>query len=281
MILNIDTEKYQLLNKINQEYIPIVLEDIFSIGYNLWVKNYIRNEVVANDFTNNVTESKLSSSKGSHGENIVMDLIISKFSDLQVENTSKIHHNGDIQVTLTNGKKIIVEVKNYNNTINQDQIDKLKFDMKFCSINYAVFLSLNSGIVGKKRFELETFYYNRSNYYILYLPYSMHKNIPNRKYIITHNSYEESIHNLTTKLEFSICILQSISDSIIKFNSNNIINTDFDYLINEFNLFFDEFKSVKNSCFKLEENIKKNIESHLNIIKDYEFNIKNKIHVFI
>ena len=128
MILNIDTEKYQLLNKINQEYIPIVLEDIFSIGYNLWVKNYIRNEVVANDFTNNVTESKLSSSKGSHGENIVMDLIISKFSDLQVENTSKIHHNGDIQVTLTNGKKIIVEVKNYNNTINQDQIDKLKFD---------------------------------------------------------------------------------------------------------------------------------------------------------
>ncbi len=278
---NIDIDKYKILKNINQDYLPHVLDEIFGIGFNVWIKNYIRNDIVLSETQNNITESKLSSSKGQHGENIVIDLIIDRFKDIQVENTSKIPHHGDIQLTLQNNQKIIVEVKNYNNTINQEQIDKLKFDMKFCSINYAIFISLNSGIVGKKRFELETFYHNKSNYYILYLPYSMHKTIPNRKYIITHNSYDESIFNLSTKVEFSLCILQSISDSIIKFNCTSVFNTDFDYLINELNCFFDEFKSVKNSCYKLEDNIKKNIESHLSIIKEYEFNIKNKINNLI
>lgn len=280
-ISQIDLNKYSILNKLDKEYLPFVLDEIFSIGYNIWVKNFIRNDIISNESQNIITESKLSSSKGQQGENVVIDLIIEKFKDVQVENTSKLPHHGDIQLILSNGKKVIVEVKNYNNTINQEQIDKLKFDMKFCSINYAIFVSLNSGIVGRKRFELESFYYENSNYYILYLPYSMHKTIPTRKYMISHNSQEESIYNLSLKIEFSICILQSISDSVIKLNNSKIINTDLDYLISEFNYFFDEFKVVKNSCNKLEENIKKNIDSHLGVIKEYEFNIKNKINLLI
>ncbi len=277
----IDLDKYSILKKIDKEYLPFVLDEIFNIGYNTWVKNFIKNEISVEGLQNTITESKLSSSKGQVGENIVIDLIIDKFKDVQVENTSKIPHHGDIQLILTNGKKVIVEVKNYNNTINQEQIDKLKFDMKFCSITYAIFVSLNSGIVGKKRFELESFYHENSNYYILYLPYSMHKTIPTRKYMISHNSQEESIFNLGLKIEFSLCILQSISDSVIKLNNSKIINTDLDYLLHEFNSFFDEFKSVKNSCNKLEENIKKNIESHLTVIRDYEFSVKNKINLLI
>jgi hypothetical protein len=99
---------------------------------------------------NSITESKLSCSKGSSREDIVMDIIIDKFNNFIVENTSKKHHSGDIQVKLPSGNKIIIEVKNYNKTIDQDQIDKLKFDMKFNNIKGALFVSLNSGIVGKK-----------------------------------------------------------------------------------------------------------------------------------
>ncbi len=277
----IDLSKHKILSNLSEEYLPHVLDEIFGIGYNTWLKNYIRNDIIINENSNNITESKLSSTKGQHGENIVVDLLIEKFKDIQVENTSKIPHSGDIQLTIGNGKKFIVEVKNYNNTINQEQIDKLKFDMKFCSINFAIFVSLNSGIVGKKRFEIESFYHAKTNYYILYLPYSMHKNIPSRKYIITHNSYEESISNLATKLEYSICILKSISNSIIKFNNNLIINNDYDYLISELNNYYEDFKMIKNSCLKLEENIKKNIDSHLNSIKDYESSIKNNINRLI
>jgi hypothetical protein len=277
----IDIGKHPMLKNINSDYLPHILDEIFGIGYNLWVKNFIRNDIILNDTQNSITENKQSSNKGQSGESIVIDIIKDKFQDIQIENTSKIPHSGDIQIVLTNKKKIIVEVKNYNNTINQDQIDKLKFDMKFSGINYAIFISLNSGIVGRKRFEIETFYFEKSNYYIIYIPYSMHKNIPSRKYMISHNSIEDSTYNLTLKLEFSICIIQSISDSIIKFNNNIILTNDFDYLIHEFNNFYDDFRNVKSSSLKLEENIKKNLDSHLSVIKEYELNIKNNINKLI
>jgi hypothetical protein len=275
----INLDKYSLLKNINEEYLPYILDDIINNGYNIWVKNFINNEITT-DF-NNITQNKLSSTKGQIGENVVQDILVEKFQDFQIENTSKIPHSGDIQVTFPSKNKIIIEVKNYNKTIDQEQLDKLRFDMKFSNIYFAIFISLNSGIVGKKRFDLETFYYNKQNYYILYLPYSMHKTIPNRKYIITHNSIEDSIYNLTLKIEFGICIMQSISDKFLKNNNKQSINTDIDYLIQEFNNFYEEFRTIKNSCTKLEDNIKKSVESHINVIKDFEFSIKNNINKLI
>jgi hypothetical protein len=276
---NINLDEYKLLKNINSDYLPHILDDIFNTGYNIWIKNYIKNDLSIDH--NQITENKLSSNKGQLGENVIINILKEKFQDFQIDNMSKIPHSGDIQITFPSKNKTIIEVKNYNKTIDQEQIDKLKFDMKFSNIYFAIFISLNSGIVGKKRFDLDNFYFNKHNYYILYLPYSMHKSIPSRKYMISHNSYEESIYNLTLKLEFAICIMQSISDKFIKSNNYNFVNTDLDYLIQEFNNFFDEFRIVKSSSIKLEENIKKTLESHINVIKDFESNIKNNINKLI
>jgi len=67
---------------------------------------------------------------------------------------SKVPHSGNILITLLTGIKIMVEVKNYNKIIDQEQIDKLKFDMRYNNIKGALFVSLNSGIVGKKNLRL-------------------------------------------------------------------------------------------------------------------------------
>ncbi len=286
-------DQYKLLDKINPEFLDTIIEDIFNTGYNIWVKNYIKNDVIAHlnntnstntQELNNITENKQSSAKGQSGENIVIDIVKDKFPDTLVENTSRIPHSGDIQLTLSSKSKIILEVKNYNKTIDLEQIDKLKFDMKFSNIYYALFISLNSGIVGKKRFEIETFYYNKHYYYIMYIPYSMHKIIPNRKYTITHNPLEDSVFNLSTKLEYSICVMTTLSENIyknIRFKNYNISNSDIDFLINKFEKFYDEFRIVKASALRLEENIKKSIDSHLSVLKEYENNIKSNINKLI
>ncbi len=272
--------KYPLLKNINQEYLPTIYQEIFESGYNCWIRNFIKNDIVESQ-SNNITENKISSTKGQIGENTVIDIIQEKFPDFIVENTSKIPHAGDIQITLPSKKKMIIEVKNYNKTVDQDQIDKLKFDMKFSSITFAIFVSLNSGIVGKKRFDLDVFTFNKKNYHILYLPYSLQKTIPNKKYIINYNSFHESIYNLTLKIEFSICIMTSLINSILKSTNKSTWTTDLDYLIHQFSVLFEEFRSVKNSYSRLEENIKKALESHLNVIKDFEHNIKSKINKLV
>ena len=43
IILNIDINKYPLLNKINTEYLNIVLSDIFENGYNNYVIGLLKN----------------------------------------------------------------------------------------------------------------------------------------------------------------------------------------------------------------------------------------------
>ncbi len=288
LTLNIDLNNYKLLSNISPDLIEFVIDDIFNLGYNTWIKNFIKTDPNVlinfnqNISDNNITDSKLTS-KGQSGENIVLDILKDKFPDFQIVNTSKFAHHGDIQVTTTNKIKIIVEVKNYNKTVDQEQIDKLKFDMKFTNINLAILISLNSGIVGKKRFEIESFYFNKTFNYIIYIPYSMHKVIPNKKYMITHNSIDDSIYNLMIKIEYSISIISSIGENLLfdKNKQNNISGKNIDVLIQQFEKFYDEFKIVKYSCIKLEENIKKSLDTHLTIIKDYESNIKSNINNLI
>ena len=294
----ISKKKYKLLDKINDIHMPFIVDEIFELGYSMYIKNLIKSDLnnetnttsatnginnleERNKITNGITESKYSTIKGSLGENVVMDILIDKFPNYLVENMSKVPHSGDIQLTLPTGIKIIVEVKNYNKTIDQEQIDKLKFDMRFNNIKGALFVSLNSGIVGKKKFELEFFKNNADDYFIIYFPYSMHKSIPDKKNIISHNSIEDSISNLSIKLEFGICVVQNI---ITKLNSNSTYtlnkffsNVELDWMTTQFNSLYSEFRDVKNSIRKLEESFKKSLDSHKSVISNYENSILNKI----
>ena len=289
--ISLSKNKYPIFDKIKNEHLEFIISEIIELGYNQYMKNLIKSDLQLINNQNNqnniintinsITESKYSSIKGSQGENIVIDILIDKFTNCVIENTSKIPHSGDIQMIMPLGNKIIVEVKNYNKTIDQEQIDKLKFDMIFNGIKGALFVSLNSGIVGKKKFELEFFKNNMDEYFIIYLPYSMHKFIPDKKNIITHISIEDSIINLSIKLEFGICVIQSIiskSSSDTIFSSNKLFTElELDYITSQFDSLYTEFKNIKNSIRKLDEGIKKSLDSHKLVIGDYENFILKKI----
>lgn len=283
----INLEKYNLLKKINPDYLATIIDDIFDNGYQQYVRNFIKNESIVDNTVkgNGITENRYSSTKGQSGENIVNDILLERFQDYNIENTGKISHSGDFQLTLTNKNKLIIEVKNYNKTVDHNEIDKLKFDMKFNKINYAIFISLNSGIVGRKKFQFESFYHDKNYYYILYVPYGMHKIMPTKKYIIQHNGIEDSLINLSIKLEFCICVLDNLSSTLIKPNLNHIkyynLDNYIDYLLTELNLFYDEYMMLLQSSLKFDESIKKLVDNHLQNIKDYEVSIKNKINELV
>jgi hypothetical protein len=272
---DIKLDKYALLKKINPDYLNVIIEDIFENGYNAYIKTLMNGVTGIGGGINTITEQKVSSVKGQIGENMVYDILVEKFPDYTIENTTKVAHSGDIQIVLPNYNKVIIEVKNYNKTIDTVELDKLKYDMKFNKCNYAIFISLNSGIVGKKRFQLETFYYDRENYYILYVPYAFLKGIPNKKSVIVHNSIDDSLNNLTIKLEFCICIISNLS-TVLKDHNHNY-NKHIEHIINEVNDIYNDFLLVKQSYIKMEDSIKKALDNNMQNIKDYEISIKNRI----
>ncbi len=292
LFLEIDLNKYSLLSKINTDFLNVILKDIFDNGYNNYVKGLMNNtnnnlinllnSTPENETNNKITDNKTSSSKGQLGENLVYDIITEKFPDLIIENTSRIPHSGDLQLTLSSGNKIMCEIKNYNKTVDLHELEKMKFDMKFNNIYCGIFVSLNSGIVGKKRVDIETFYHNKSHYYIFYIPYASHRIIPTRKYMISHNSIDETILNLSVKLESSICMFINLSNNILTHTVNNKISkSSLNDLIIELNNYYLDFGNIKQSALKLEDNLKKTLDYHINTIKEHENTLKKRINSLI
>lgn len=284
---NINLDKYNLLKKIDKNLLDYMIDEMFEIGYSNYVKNFVKksfdDNTTINSNNNEVTENKLTN-KGTQGENIVYDIIANKFNNVQIENTSKKPHSGDINITFASKKQLIVEVKNYNTTVDIEQIEKLKYDMKYSKINCGILISLNSGIVGKKKFELESFLIDGVLSFILYLPYCFLKTIPNKKNIIIHNSIDDSINNLSIKLEFAISIIENLLDSIDEYKSFETkfyVNNNVDVLTEQLCITFDEFLAIKKSYQKLEENITKNLSYHQSTIKEFEFSIKKRINTLI
>ena len=92
---NILLEKYDLLKKIDSSLLGYTIEEIFEIGYTNYVRNFIKKSFEHNIVSNEITEKiSNSSNKGSYGENIVYDIVVNKFNDLQIEDTSKKPHHG-------------------------------------------------------------------------------------------------------------------------------------------------------------------------------------------
>ena len=106
----INLEKYNLLKKINPDYLATIIDDIFDNGYQQYIRNFIKNESIVDNTikNNNITENRYSSTKGQSGENIVNDILLERFQDYNIENTGKIPHSGDFQLTLTNKNKLII-----------------------------------------------------------------------------------------------------------------------------------------------------------------------------
>jgi hypothetical protein len=85
--ISLSKNKYPIFDKIKNEHLEFVISEIIELGYNQYMKNLIKSDLQLTNNQNNqintinsITESKYSSIKGSQGENIVIDILIDKFT---------------------------------------------------------------------------------------------------------------------------------------------------------------------------------------------------------
>jgi len=105
--------------------------------------------------------------KGGMGERIIENIVKYNFQDYTIVDTSKEMGSGDYMLHLPSGDVIMLEVKNYQSPIPKKEIDKFKRDLTKTGHKIGIFISLYSGIVGKKRFHIEN--YNEKQK-IIYIP---------------------------------------------------------------------------------------------------------------
>jgi len=101
--------------------------------------------------------------------------------------TNKLY--GVLVSSLPNNKIIMLESKNYINTVNKDEIIKLQNDMINHHIKWGLFLSFNSKIQGMKEIDFEIFNHNNENYHIIFV---------------------SNLSNDISKLDFSLSLIRKL-----------------------------------------------------------------------
>jgi len=179
--INIDENKYPLLFTIKKKELDNIIHKIFDTGYKCLYPNTKNLDTNINNYdlvnkinTLETTLEKLiglsstSSRKGEIGENLIEKIITDKYGDITFTDMSKTDHSGDAWINFDSfNDKIMLEIKNYTNKVNKDEVIKMKNDMKTNNINWGIFISWNSNINNYREFDIDTFNHQGQVYTII------------------------------------------------------------------------------------------------------------------
>ena len=194
------------INQWAKDYDPITINKILKIGYFMYNEfnfdinplekqfNSIKNDISV--YNENLVDlkmsidtlrgiSKSSSSKGKLMENYVENVIKDNFPDDNLDIVSGTGHESDMHLHFNNKvsggggrgsgssgddnslQAILVEVKAYTDTVNTKEVDKFYRDMDRVGYKGGIFISISSGIVGFKRFDIRRL---KNNNIAIFLP---------------------------------------------------------------------------------------------------------------
>lgn len=274
-ILNLGFQEYIKLEKLSNKH------NTFDINNNNILK---KNPEILNSELDNIklliNELKLemknnslilnkNNNKGNIGENIIYDFFNN--NNYQIEDMSEIPHSGDLKLFLSEiNQNVLVEIKNYKNTVDQKQIDKFYYDLNYTGLKLGIFISLSSKIVNiKYPIEWKITENNQILIFIsectidhLYLAVfcliSLYKqkqtintyNISKNEELMTDIKYlilqKDSINKLKNEI---LTIHSTYSNSILTlYNNLCIFDNNFNYIINKiYNKLDNLIKSGSNS----------------------------------
>lgn len=284
--LNIIKSEYPSLFKIKNDELNATIFSIFDTGYNIMfpqpitinnsnyeylqivnkldsLKNNINNEELHNKIVSleNSLEkliglSTSSAKKGELAENILENIFNSRYGDIEFKNTSQIPHSGDAWLYLPNNKIVMLESKNYTNTINKDEIIKLQNDMVTNHIKWALFLSFNSNIQGMKEIDFNMFNHNNENYHIIFV---------------------SNLSNDISKLDFSMSLIRKLLNAYSDLEQFPWIVNNIKSELTNLNNILEQNYLLRDQFIIMEKDIIKNINSFYVKLRDYQFNLDTKI----
>ena len=142
--LSINLDEYPELKKIQAtKNFSNILQTILRLGYNTYFNSIsnnleyysVKDDLVntlnttiqpLNDLTKSLYGLNTSTKKGDITEALIEDILIKQFPEYNYDVKRGIAHHADGELTSPSGLKALVEVKNYNNTVPEDEIEGVK-----------------------------------------------------------------------------------------------------------------------------------------------------------
>ena len=305
--LNININNYKELKKIDNTKLNDEILRIFNTGYKLlYPEEIIHNRIETinhieiinklNQLSTNVSSNNIeikvdelkkviskllgisytSTKKGEISENTIEQIIKSRYGNIIYEKTRHIPHSGDAWLNFESGQKIMLEVKNYTNTVPKDEMIKFKNDMKHHNIYWGLFISINSDIQGHKTLDYKQFIYNNITYHQIFISFLM-KDIHRLDiaFSILRNLFNNNEQNVTILNKAKQQISEQLEDLDKIWKKNYILRESFRKMDKNIKNSLDEYYSeLREYQFQMELCLKKTTNNINSVFTNIE-NIKN------
>lgn len=258
--ITITKDKFPHLFSMKKRDRDRMIYNMFEIGYNCYFRDPEGNNDIPDQLYNMAQNKELmevlnkltgisnnSSKKGEFAENIIANYINEHYLDCNYIDQSQNPHCGDGWL-ITPTKTIMIESKNYQTNISTDELEKMKRDMKENKINYGIFLSMQSDLIGHKTLDFTTFSDNNQKYFIFII-----------------GKFVNNINLIDVGIKF----INSLDEkTLINFDNNKVfenIKNDISELNEIFKMSDNMIKQVgesRNNIHKIMVNLEKNICEH-------------------
>jgi hypothetical protein len=270
--ISIDIDDFPELKKLkSSKNFNNMLQTIVRLGYNTYFNSIsnnleyytVKDDLIStlnttiqplNDLTKSLYGLNQSTKKGDITEALMEDVIKIQLPEYNYDIKRGIAHNADGELTSPTGLKALVEIKNYNSTVPEDEVIKFKYDLAFQNITYGLFISTKSGIQYQKPFSYEKYDKDGKTYHIVYVS----------------KVFEEQ-HKIYT----GILLLENIFKFIKKNECNGIDKTILKNL-RKIEKVIEEFSRIKNKYLEMEMSIKKSLDDYYGIIREAEYKMKEQ-----
>jgi hypothetical protein len=289
LTLQLDDTEFPILKNFKKKELEKYIYKIFRTGYQIHfpsnneikqqmeyneiierietTKDELKNEINNSEMTEKISllESSLtkliglgsnSSKKGNFGENILEELFAKRYGDIQFERKSSLAHSGDAWLHLPDGKIIMLESKNYTSTVNKDEIIKLQSDMINHHIKWGILTSFNSMIQGMRELDFHTFTHYNETYSIIMI-----------------SNMSQDIH----KLDLGLQIIRKLIINFDNFDKFPWIVKDITQSLNELNQIVQKNYNLRDGYYQMERDIQKSLSGFHVLLRDYQYDIENKI----
>jgi hypothetical protein len=272
--LELNEYEFPRLFELDSEQLPDAIKKIMVFGYESYYPDPENNTtnmlpLILNKLNDNTKIETLdalinklsgisnnSKKIGIFGENYINELISKNFIGMSYQKTGEIDHSGDGLLTLNNGGEILVEIKNYATIINDDEINKFTFDMKYTKRKFGLFISINSKINKTKIIDLKTFTCENETYYQFFI-----------------SNLSEDLH----RLEVGILLLQLLSEYKNPKNKEIIITEEIKEKISNLIDQVNENEKLRGFFLESEKEIRNTLNNFYQKLRDNHMDMENKI----
>jgi len=276
--ITIDLDEFPILKSLKKKDFEKTIQSIISVGYNIYFPKIEDNNI--NNFKNQVDESSLlekisekidplneslsillglktaSAKKGELGENIIKNAFATRYGNIIYEDKSKVDHSGDAWIYLENKERIMIESKNYTNTISKNEIEKMEYDMKFNNIKFCLFLSLNASVQGFRDMDFHTFSHNGESYFSIIV---------------------SNLTNDISKLDLAFSMIRKLMELMNHPEKFPWIQTKIKENLNKVNDIINKNYILRDNFYTMEKSISSAMDSYHKQIRDYQYEMEQII----